>query len=71
MLKLILLEGDVTKSPGLLTVFWERVGLTPVGITSGLKDRLWVWTPFNCLLNMMVESESRRILTLGKLEGAW
>lgn len=39
--KLILLEGDVTKFPVLVTVFWERVGLRPVEILSGMKDRLW------------------------------
>lgn len=39
--KLILLEGDVTKFPVLVTVFWEKVGLRPMEIPSGLKDRLW------------------------------
>lgn len=40
VVKLILLAGDATKFPVLVAVFWERVGLTPVEITSGLKDRL-------------------------------
>lgn len=41
VVKLILLEGDVTKSPVLVIVFWERVSLIPVELTLRLCDRLW------------------------------